>query len=64
MRQDEDGQLRHTGQSLAHNDALTEWTLTLREGVRFHDGTPLDGRPSEPLDEYSTPRARTPWRAG
>jgi peptide/nickel transport system substrate-binding protein len=26
----------------APNDDATVWTLTLREGVRFHDGTPFD----------------------
>jgi peptide/nickel transport system substrate-binding protein len=25
------------------NDDYTEWTLTIREGIRFHDETPLDG---------------------
>jgi len=25
------------------NEDYTEWTLTIREGIRFHDGTPLDG---------------------
>ncbi|MFA5565070.1 MAG: ABC transporter substrate-binding protein [Acidimicrobiia bacterium] len=29
-------------ESLEANDELTEWTVTLREGVQFHDGTPLD----------------------
>ncbi len=29
-------------ESIEPNDDLTEWTLTLREGVNFHDGTPLD----------------------
>ncbi|QGG94718.1 ABC transporter substrate-binding protein [Actinomarinicola tropica] len=29
-------------ESLEPNDDLTEWTMTLREGVQFHDGTPLD----------------------
>ena len=24
------------------NDDLTEWTFTLREGVKFHDGSTLD----------------------
>lgn len=28
--------------SIEPNDDLTEWTLGLREGVTFHDGTPLD----------------------
>jgi peptide/nickel transport system substrate-binding protein len=25
------------------NDDYTEWTLTMRDGIKFHDGTPLDG---------------------
>jgi len=25
------------------NEDYTEWTLTIRDGIRFHDGTPLDG---------------------
>ncbi|MBK5221440.1 MAG: ABC transporter substrate-binding protein [Acidimicrobiia bacterium] len=29
-------------ESMEPNEDLTEWTLTLREGVLFHDGTPLD----------------------
>ncbi|QGG94723.1 ABC transporter substrate-binding protein [Actinomarinicola tropica] len=29
-------------ESLEPNDDLSEWTLTLRDGVTFHDGTPLD----------------------
>ncbi len=29
-------------ESLESNDDLTTWTLTLREGVEFTDGTPLD----------------------
>ncbi len=43
VRRDRDGQLRpYLAESLEPNDDLDEWTLTLREGVRFHDGTPLD----------------------
>ena len=30
-------------ESVDHNDDYTEWTLHIREGIRFHDGTPLDG---------------------
>lgn len=30
------------GESLEPNDDYTEWTLTLRDGVTFSDGTPLD----------------------
>jgi peptide/nickel transport system substrate-binding protein len=29
-------------ESLEHNDDYSEWTLTLRDGVTFSDGTPLD----------------------
>ncbi len=29
-------------ESLEANDDLTEWTIGLREGVTFHDGTPFD----------------------
>jgi peptide/nickel transport system substrate-binding protein len=28
--------------TITSNPEFTEWTLTLREGVTFHDGTPLD----------------------
>lgn len=43
LRRDEAGKLRpYLAQSLVSNDALTEWTLRLRAGVKFHDGTSLD----------------------
>jgi len=29
-------------ESFTPNEDFTEWTMTLREGVNFHDGTPLD----------------------
>ncbi|MGY6502266.1 MAG: ABC transporter substrate-binding protein [Acidimicrobiales bacterium] len=29
-------------ESIESNDDLTEWTITLRPGIEFHDGTPLD----------------------
>ena len=32
----------YLAKSLVPNDDLTEYTLTLREGVTFHDGTPLN----------------------
>lgn len=32
----------HLAESLTSNDALDEWTLTLRPGITFPDGTPLD----------------------
>ena len=30
-------------ESFETNDDYTEWTLHIREGITFHDGTPLDG---------------------
>ena len=30
-------------ESVEHNDDYTEWTLHIRDGIKFHDGTPLDG---------------------
>ena len=30
-------------ESVEHNADYTEWTLQIREGITFHDGTPLDG---------------------
>lgn len=30
-------------ESFSVNDDFTEWTITMREGVVFHDGTPADG---------------------
>ncbi len=32
----------YLAQSVEPNEDFTQWTITLREGVRFHDGTPLD----------------------
>ena len=29
-------------ESLDHNDDYTQWTFTIRDGIKFHDGTPLD----------------------
>ena len=30
-------------ESVENNEDYTEWTLTIRDGITFHDGTPLDG---------------------
>ena len=30
-------------ESYEPNDDYTEWTFTIRDGITFHDGTPLDG---------------------
>lgn len=32
----------HTAESLTPNDDFTQWTLTLRDGISFSDGTPYD----------------------
>jgi peptide/nickel transport system substrate-binding protein len=32
----------YLAKSVDHSADLTEWTIRLRDGVRFHDGTPLD----------------------
>ncbi|TKJ24835.1 ABC transporter substrate-binding protein [Blastococcus sp. CCUG 61487] len=43
MHRTEDGSIEpYLAESMEPNAELTEWTLTLREGVQFHDGTPLD----------------------
>ncbi len=36
------GYVPHLAESVESNDDLTEWTLTLRPGITFSDGTPLD----------------------
>jgi peptide/nickel transport system substrate-binding protein len=43
MAYDDEGVPRpFLAESLTPNDDFTEWTVGLREGVRFHDGTPFD----------------------
>ena len=47
----EDGELSpYLAKSVEPNDDFTEWTITLREGVKFHDGADLDrpGRQEQP----------------
>ena len=40
---DPDGQLVPVlAESISSNEDATEWTMTMREGVLFHDGTPVD----------------------
>ena len=40
---DADGTARpYLAKSIVPNETFTEWTITLRPGVRFHDGTPFD----------------------
>ncbi len=43
VRRGDDGDIHpFLASSIEPNDDLTEWTVTLREGVQFHDGTPLN----------------------
>lgn len=42
-KRDSEGKVRpYLAESLEPNEDLTQWTLKLREGVVFHDGTPLN----------------------
>lgn len=34
----------YLAESIEHDPLFTTWTVTLRPGIRFHDGTPLDAR--------------------
>ncbi|MHA6627265.1 ABC transporter substrate-binding protein [Pseudonocardia sichuanensis] len=54
MRTDANGEMRpYLAESLEPNADLTQWTLTLRPGVRFHDGTPLDAQALKTVyDQY------------
>ena len=38
----EDEWVPYLAESFTPNDDFTVWTMTLRDGVEFHDGTPLD----------------------
>src|SRR3546814_4517670 len=43
LRRDESGSPHpYLAKSIEANQALDEWTLELRPGILFHDGTPLD----------------------
>lgn len=43
VRLDENGEIHpYLAESVEANDTFTEWTVTLRSGVQFHDGTPLN----------------------
>ena len=50
----------YLAESVEANDDFTEWTITLRDGVVFHDGTPLTADIVEQnLTSYSTPPSLT-----
>ena len=62
MHRTEDGALEpYLAESLEPNAELTEWTLTLRPDVQFHDGTPLDAQALKTIfDDYlKAPGANT-----
>ena len=41
---DENGEIQpYLVESVEPNDDFTQWTMTIRDGISFHDGTPLDG---------------------
>ena len=69
---DADGRVEpYLAESIEPNADYTVWTIKAREGVTFHDGTPLDGaaiarQPHPPRSSRSSPAtvltdvARTP----
>jgi peptide/nickel transport system substrate-binding protein len=60
--QGQDGSIHpYLAESIEPNDDLSEWTITLREGIEFHDGTPLNAEVMKRIfDEYlSIPGATT-----
>ncbi|WP_040339605.1 ABC transporter substrate-binding protein [Candidatus Blastococcus massiliensis] len=54
MQRAEDGSVEpYLAESLEANEDLTQWTLTLREGISFHDGTPLNSEALKTVfDDY------------
>jgi peptide/nickel transport system substrate-binding protein len=56
MKRTADGELKpYLAESMEPNEDLTEWTLTLRPDVQFHDGTPLDAQALKTIfDQYLT----------
>ncbi len=54
MQRTEDGTVEpYLAESMEPNADLSEWTLTLRPGVTFHDGTPLNAQALKTIfDDY------------
>ncbi|MBN2624453.1 MAG: hypothetical protein JXA83_13835 [Acidimicrobiales bacterium] len=54
MRRGPDGEMHpYLAESIEPNDDLTEWTLTLRPDIEFHDGTPLNAEALKTVfDDY------------
>jgi peptide/nickel transport system substrate-binding protein len=50
----ENGELKpYLAKAFSHNDVLTEWTVELRPGITFHDGTTFDAHVLKAIfDEY------------
>jgi hypothetical protein len=55
----------HTAESLVPNDDASEWTLVLRPGLTFSDGTPLDAAAVEAsISRYFDPAVTHSMKAG
>lgn len=54
LRRDIDGEMQpYLAESIESNHDLTEWTLELRPGINFHDGTPLNAEALKTVfDDY------------
>lgn len=61
VSRDAEGEFRpYLAEALESNDDYTEWTLTLRPDVRFHDDTPLDAEALKRIfDDYLSESALT-----
>jgi peptide/nickel transport system substrate-binding protein len=62
MKRDAEGNVKpYLAESMEPNDDLSEWTLTLRPDIEFHDGTPLNAEALKTIfDDYLTvPEANT-----
>ena len=59
---DENGEyVPFLAKDVTSNDDFTEWTITLRKGVTFHDGTPLNAQVVK--NNLDASRAQYPGRS-